>query len=975
MILQASREAVFIINGTQIFTCNDYAEVLFGYRIDEMIGKSFLSFFSDADHEKLQKVLTMETEHSMEALAIKNDRSTFNARIYYTVIRSGQSRYHSFCIRDVTQNKQSEKELLARDALLESISFTAARFLESKNWRNEMGDVLKNIGESARVSRVYIFKNFRDEKGMLYMSQQFEWVADQVAPEIDNPVLERLYYHENGLERLIGILSAGKIYKGIVRELPENERQVLEAQEILSIFITPIFQNGQWWGFIGYDECNYEREWNANEIQLLKTAADIFTSVLERESIEEEIIMANKNFKSLFHQSPDGIFVYDQDGFVLDANDAGCRLNGLSAEQLKGMHVSDLVPEAIREQVKSDFHSWATGKIKKIESQSLNAEGKAIPVEIHGANIHYFNKSAILLLVRDISERKKSEAMLEKRIAFIQFISQISSEFIKMKLKDIDNALNKALKVVCEFAGIERGYVFQLNDPETLLNLTNEFCEAGFRPHQELMDSFHVSDFKTFFNVLKSGEYIISHTDELTDDDENSTMRNIQQKLEVKSSIRIPLIVADYFLGYIGFDATRQKTIWDSETINAFMLTGQIIANTIIRKKNEDEIIEAKNRAEQSDRLKTAFLGQMSHEMRTPLNSIIGFAEILERDLQHSDLQEMVGYIIQGGNRLLNTFNLVIDLSEIEANVMQAQMQNINLNRFLEKILPLFTKRAGEKNLILDLIKKVDNISISADHSLLEKVVNNLVDNALKYTNKGSISIITETERTSKGEFAVLKVRDTGIGINTDKIKEVFSNFRQASEGYNREFEGAGLGLSVTRGMVELMGGEISVESKIAKGSEFRISFPLMAMQEDSKGGVHKNDKAPGQRLPRILVVEDEIAHQKYIHYILNDHYDLTIIQDGAAAIEITNRIRFDLIILDINLGKELNGMEAVKKIRQQRGYAKIPIIASTANALKRHKELFLSKGFTHYLAKPYRAKDLKEMVDNILKTDKPVSP
>jgi PAS domain S-box-containing protein len=788
-----------------------------------------------------------------------------------------------------------------------------------------------------------------------------------VKPEIDNPQLERLYYSENGLNRLVEILQVGRVYKGLVKDLPGSERMILEAQGILSVFITPIFQDGKWWGFIGYDECNYEREWNDNEIQLLNTVADIFTAALERESMEQKISAVNQNFKSLFHQSPDGIFVYNHDGYVLDVNQTACELNGISRDEIIGLHVTDLVPDELKASVGEDFSFWRTGKLHIIESYSKKINGQKIPVEIRGTPISFFEKPAILLLVRDISQRKKSEALLKKRIEFIQFISQISSEFIKIELNEIEIAINNALRFVGEFTASERGYVFQINNTETQLVLTNEYCKIGYKPHKGILDNFLVSDFQDFIDTLKRGEHIISHFDEIPNTPENENMRRVLEMLEIKSFINIPLIVGGHFLGIIGFDATSKKTKWSKETINAFMLAGQIIANTIIRKKTGDEMIEARRKAEQSDRLKTAFLGQMSHEMRTPLNSIIGFAEMLERDLENDELREMAHYIIQGGNRLLNTFNLVIDLSEIEANVMQAKTEEFELNGFIKQMLPLFSQRADEKNLNLDFTCFDQEIFIYADEALFEKVVHNLVDNALKYTRQGEIKLVTAIEENDDEQMAVLKVIDTGIGIEEDKIKDVFSKFRQASEGYNREFEGSGLWLSVTQGMIELMDGEITVKSTPGKGYEFTIKMPLVA------GGT-KNHLAAGadsfveqKQLPKILIVEDEIVHQKFIKYILKDDYELFFTENGDDGLEMAKSRQFDLIIMDINLGKNKNGMETMLEIRQMENYKNISAIAATANVMKGHKELFLSKGFTHYLAKPYRSHELKDIVDEIL--------
>lgn len=974
LLIQASNEALLLIKDGTILTCNPFAAQLFGYDCHALTGKKVTALFDPLDKKTLQDAMGQMANISCELTAKKKDLTPIVTQVTFRQVTEGNEKFVALAVRDLTEIKRAEKKLMERDALLESIGYTAARFLESEDWRSEIRGVLQNIGQAAQVSRVYIFQNFRDEVGKLYMSQQYEWVADHVKPQIENPFLERLYYFDNGLEGLVEILSKGKIYKGLVKDLPAKERNLLEAQDIQSIVLTPVFKGGQWWGFLGYDECHHEREWNTNEIQLLNTVADIFTSALEREKIEEKLSGINRNFKSLFHHSPDGIYVYDYNGYVLDVNKAGCRINGLERGQVIGKHVSDLVPEVNRDQVSDNFRYWTLGKYSRIEAVSKNYLGETIPVEIIGTRITFSDKPAVLLVTRDISNRKKSEDQLKKRIEFIEFISQISSEFIKIDLENMEQAVNKALQFVCKYGSIERGYVFRINEPETMMVLTNEYCDPAYKPHKGILDSIRIDDFKEFIDTLKSGEYIISHFDEIPDDDENVALRRILELLEIKSFINIPLIVDGHFLGYIGFDSTTRKTSWNPDIINTFMLTGQMIANTIIRKKNEDDLIEAKNKAEQSDRLKSAFLGQMSHEMRTPLNSIIGFAEMLERELENNELGEMASYIVQGGNRLLTTFNLVIDLSEIEANAMQAKMEDIELNHFVERMMPVFTNRASEKQLDMKFIPKRPGIKILADENLFEKVVYNVVDNALKYTRKGSINLVTNVEKNGRREFAVLKVIDTGIGIENEKIQDIFSKFRQASEGYNREFEGSGLGLSVTKGLVQLMDGEILVKSTPGKGSEFTIRFPLTTNSPDLETVTKHKEVNVLNNLPQILVVEDEVVHQKFISYILKDEYELVFAKNGPEALDLANRKKFDLIIMDINLGKNMNGMETIGKIRNMTDYAHIPAIAATANVMKGHKELFLSKGFTHYLAKPYRAQDMKSLVEEILFGEKSIT-
>ncbi|MCF8364761.1 MAG: PAS domain S-box protein [Bacteroidales bacterium] len=968
LLLQASNEAIFIIHGEAIASCNDAASEMFGYAKKELIGMPPETLFVTESNENIHNYFRNGNPKLFECTAITGKHEAFDAQIQIKTIKTFSHSFVTFTVRNISDFKKSQNLLLAKDALLESVSFAAAKFLESKNWRQEINVVLRHIGQSAGVSRVYIFQNFEDDTGKEYMCQKYEWVAPDIEPQIDNPLLQKLYYDENGLGRIQNLLSKGEAITGHVRNFPQSEQEVLLAQGIQSIVLTPIFLNTQWWGFIGYDECAYERIWNQNEIRLLSTVADIFNSALEQEKMELDMSWINQNFRSLFDNSPDAIFVYNYQGYVIDANDSACQLNGLTKEQLINRHVAELVPDEEAKKASEDFRFWTNGEINFMESNSINSTGTKIPVEIRSTRILYFDVPAVVLFVRDISRCKNAETLLKNRLEFIQFISQISSEFIKIDTASIGGAINKALGFVCRFTGNERGYVFLANSSNTLLVLSNEYCEENVITHKGNFDSFRISDFPEFMNTLTRGEHILVHRDEIANTHINPKIWEILETLNIKSLINIPLIVGERFLGFIGFDSTSSRANWDKETIHAFMLAGQIIANVIIRKKSEDEIILAKEKAEQSDQLKTAFLGQMSHEMRTPLNSIIGFADFLVKDLDREDLQEMADFILKSGNRLLNTFNLIIDLSEIEAHVMTAHLDVVNLNQMVENMMPTFSSRSSQKGLEFKFSESDSDVHIMADENLLEKIINNLVDNALKYTRDGSIWLKVFIEDADTRPMAVISVKDTGIGIQTDKLDHIFSNFRQASEGYNREFEGSGLGLSVARGMVQLMDGEIAVNSEINVGSEFRIKFPLFKVMTSEEQKLTENSTIghiPKKR-PGILVIEDELVHQKYLEYILKDGYELCYAENGFKALELANTTQFDLIILDINLGKDLNGIEVLSQIRKIKGYEETAVIAATANVMKGHKELFLSSGFTHYIPKPFKADKMRTLVDEI---------
>lgn len=969
LLLRATSEAIFIIENEHVLAFNNIGREMLEYNDDELKGLSVGALFIAPMKLQTESCCKNGTLLNIETQVLTKTGKAIFVQLRSKDLSENSRRITSFSLRDISAFKKSEMAFLTKGALLESLSYTAARFLESENWRDEIEGVLRLIGSSAKVSRVYIFQNFTDENGRTYMSQKYEWVADGVEPQISNSNLQRFYYDDGNADMLKEYLSKGKVVKSLVKDLPIAERKVLEHQGIKSIFLIPIFQHNQWWGFIGYDECNYERLWDTNEMQLLKAAADIFAAALERRAVEEELKRSSENFSSIFNNSPDGIFVYDYKGNVLDVNRAGCLLNGISKDEILNTHVSELVSDGDRQKIALDFQKWVTGEYSVIESNSKNPDGSLIPVEIRGTKITYSDKPAILLLVRDISRRRESENLLQKRMEFIQFISRISSDFIKIDLENMNPAMNNALEFVCKYTDNERGYVFQIDPGGSSMVLTNEYCHPDFKSHQGVFEYFSIDQYYDFVQTLKKGEIVSVHSDELLSE-ERAAIPYLPKQLQVKSSINIPLMVREYLLGFIAFDCTTQKKRWDNDTINAFMLTAQIIANAIFRRKSENELIEAKNKAEQSDKLKTAFLGQMSHEMRTPLNSIIGFAEILEKEISTPDLHDMATFILSGGERLLNTFNLIIDLAEIESNIMKAQMEVISLNEFMQKMMPVLGRRASEKNLRLSFVRSQTPACIEADEGLLEKIVFNLIDNALKYTKKGEIVIKLDIEQKQENAHVALIISDTGIGIPPDKIIDIFHKFRQASEGYNREFEGAGLGLSVTRGMVELLDGEIIVNSEMGVGSEFKLLFPLAGNTNRFNSGqsLYEQPLASMQAKMKILILEDEAAHRKFMQYILKNDFDIVFATTGAEAIAMTYSKHFDLIIMDINLGKNMNGIDAMIKIREVDGYKQTPIIVATANAMKGQKERFLNKGFSYYLSKPFRADELKSLVDEILK-------
>ena len=386
----------------------------------------------------------------------------------------------------------------------------------------------------------------------------------------------------------------------------------------------------------------------------------------------------------------------------------------------------------------------------------------------------------------------------------------------------------------------------------------------------------------------------------------------------------------------------------------------------------ELELNQARLQAEQAARLKTNFFTNISHELRTPLVGILGFAEILRDKVKNPDLSEMADTIFSSGKRLMETLNSVLDLSTVETDKLDLRLTELNLYNFVEDNIKLFEPIVTKKGLELVVKYTNKNIYASVDEHLLYQILNNLINNAIKYTESGKITIETKLID-EKSKFAAIIVSDTGIGIKKENLKNIFEEFSQASGGLSRKFSGTGLGLTITKKFVELMSGEIKAESKFGEGSSFTIMFPLIkesSVESDNPDKILIQEKDSRQKqnlLPQILMVDDDSTSRDIIRMFLKNIYKIDFAQSGEEALQMIEKKSYKIVLMDINLGKGLSGIETTQRIRKITKYKETPIVAITAFAMAGEKEEILRSGCTHYLAKPFLKKGLVNLLESIL--------
>ncbi len=380
----------------------------------------------------------------------------------------------------------------------------------------------------------------------------------------------------------------------------------------------------------------------------------------------------------------------------------------------------------------------------------------------------------------------------------------------------------------------------------------------------------------------------------------------------------------------------------------------------------------AKERAEESDRLKSSFLANMSHEIRTPMNAIIGFAELIsDPDLEKDQRSELVTHLNSNCNSLLHLIDDIIDIARIEAGQLRIYKQDCFINKTFIELYESFSETHLKDNNNVELIAEIENtdenLSIHTDPYRFKQIMNNLIGNAIKFTDQGFIKFGYRIEPDKHKGFVLFYVQDTGIGLNKKEQKEVFEQFRKAdSMQQNKLYRGAGLGLAISKNLIDELGGTIWIESEVGIGSTFYFTLPFEVTQTNYQQQEHP-EPAYNWSDKTILIAEDEESNIKMISLILQKtNIHIIHVQNGKDAIQkCKNNKQIDLVLLDFKMPK-LNGLDATREIRT---FDKdTPIIAFTAYAMPSDQENARKAGCTDFIAKPIKKERFLEKLNHYLK-------
>ncbi|MBP1909118.1 PAS domain S-box protein [Methanolobus bombayensis] len=671
---------------------------------------------------------------------------------------------------------KSRKDLLETDSLLkkrldyELTTIECMRLLQQPDDIDKIiPGILEKVHQTVSNSRTYVFRNENDPEIGLCMSQIYEEVSEGIEAQIDNPELQHLPYSE-GAPTLLSVLLSGDNFPHIVEELEEPERSILKEQGIFSVLIIPIFTGEKLWGFIGFDDCDKERRWHEDDVNLLRVVADGIGEAILREESENKLIESEEKQAAMIANISDVIAIADRNAVI--------RYKSANVEKWFGWKPDELINRDMFDNIHPDDRGIAKDLFMSVLEKSGETVFSNIRyrcknstykwIEVIGINL--FDDpviNGILFNYHDITEKKKAEdALLESEKKFRTYI-----ENAPYGIFIVDE--NETFLEVNETACILTGY-----SAEELIGM-NMFSRVAPESRDEAIQGYHELMKKGFANV----ELRITRRD------------------ETEFWMRV--------------DAAKLS---DTRFI--------MFASDITERKNaEYSLIEAKMLAEENSRIKSEFLANMSHELRTPLTAIIGFSDVLNDELfgELNDKQKRhVQHINNGGRHLLELINDILDLSKIEAGKMELNRELFNVNEILEDIKSSVQPLAAKKKIDFEINNNIKVQEISADKLKFKQIMLNLLSNAIKFTpNYGKVLV----NATKKDNDITVYVSDTGIGITKKMQENIFSPFTQVDSSNKRKYGGTGLGLALVKQFVEMHEGKIWVESEEGKGSTFTFTI------------------------------------------------------------------------------------------------------------------------------------------------------
>ncbi|NQV36457.1 MAG: PAS domain S-box protein [Candidatus Marinimicrobia bacterium] len=660
---------------------------------------------------------------------------------------------------------------------------------------------------------------------------------------------------------------------------------------------------------------------NINAIPNIKQPYQVYTTfedITERKVAEGKI----KRFSRIFEDSLNEIYLFNSETLkFIQVNNAAQQNLGYTMEELRNMTPLNFKPEFTLESFEKLITPLRKRKKGKINFETVHKrkDNSLYNVEVHLQLLKYEHEEIFAAIIMDITERKQAEEELQESELQYRTLGETipygvwttdATGYCTYVSDSFIELVDMRLDQIQEFGWL---HLLPPEDVEQTKEHWLDCVKTG--KNFERVHSFRSKD-GSYRNVLAIGRPIKDKND------------------KIRKWVGINLDITD-------------------------------------RQQVAEERKQALKDAQNANNVKDLFLANMSHELRTPLNSLLGFTEIVEDSLKDRVSEEEAEFfqtIRHSGKRLIKTIHGVLDISQIETGTILFSQEIMPLAPTVEQLYKEFKPLAEAKKLKLTFDNQIDGGCIKADESLLIKAVSNIVENAIKYTDKGEIALKLIEQ---VGHYG-LSISDTGIGMSADYMKHMYDTFTQESSGFTKKYQGLGLGLSIAKRCLDLMEIAIDVESKKGVGTTFKLTFKREEVDDDTLDkpveAKPKVIEAIDIEKPMVLIVEDDKNNRKVLEVQLKPTYHTCYAVSVDGAMQQLKQHNVDLVLLDLALEGEATGLDLVAYMKTKDKLKDIPIIAVTAHTFTIDRENALNAGCDAYFSKPIKMMELKEMINEYCK-------
>jgi PAS domain S-box-containing protein len=970
-LIEHAQDAILIVCKGKIIFTNWAIEEITGYTPAEIRGTDFMEYFYINERKNLRQYLNEHTDKAdlpkiIETAVVHRNGYKVNTELNINRIQYEQQPALQIFVRDITARIQTRESLLASEK-------------KFRNLFEASGDailILNNdiITECNRKTTALFGGDFED-----IIQQSFINFSPMYQPDGE--------LSSDAIERRIMAVRSGR------QENFEWQCKRVEGNTFFSeISMTKLSRFGD------------------NLIQA------IVRDITYRRNTEQLLREQKALLDEVFHNVQEGIGIVDENEKILFCNEAFASIFEMDKSDLIGYNILSFFESEAREVISQQSKLRKSGKISTYEVPFKTAGDKNKYARFNvsprfGSDGEFAGGFAAVLditamkqnelelakyrehLERLVSERTaelnrsneylhseiKERVAAEKNLSFRLRYEEGLASYSGSLLSGFEENLSESLFHLLNASQVSRVYLCEnRNDPKKglVMKISHEVTAPGIDVlldgNKELVIPYRFG-FGRWEKVLEEGLPLLGHMESFPENE-----RKILQSREFKSLLILPIMVNGQWYGYLGFEDMEKKREWNMEA-PLLQTATDLMGSFIERKSYEDRLRQSKEEAEKISELKSQFLANVSHEIRTPLNGIIGFSELILSSDDMESINSKTKSIIHESESLLLLINDILDHAKIEAGKTVLDHQPTDLVALMEDLVSVFFAQAKSKE--LDFVVTVEEDVpryILCDRLRLRQIMMNLLSNAFKFTEKGGINIHVENIKSNKDKaklsFAVI---DTGIGIPEEQQQNIFSSFSQADGSTTRKYGGTGLGTTISRQLVELMGGNMFLKSQVGEGSKFwfEVTFEksLPPVEDPEEMDVNEDiikvlAEERKTKATQILVVDDYPPNQDVARMHLEAAgHEVYLAEDGTEAVEKCNRSEFDLILMDIQM-PNMDGYEASRRIRSaENKNTNIPIIALTANIEVSAKVDCLHAGMNDVITKPIRRKSFLSTVDKWL--------